>query len=207
MAKHFYHIPLQEALHFIKTHKSALNRFTTEKQELAYCKQLGKSHYTLQIEQFIDFFKINNEIAYALKTMAYFHSTEFITKMAQSLNFSQFSLQEKGVENKEFFYALCYLYATNTPETFAHFIQQSCIYYHSAFQPDSPIAIDHQAIVKTLAKSRNLTLKESFGEEKEEAFFKLFVDGKLSIEARGKRIKTLRKKAYKRLFYQLLDWD
>jgi len=56
-----------------------------------------------------------------------------------------------------------------------------------------------------LAKNRKRTIKESFGEEGESSFFKLFLDGNLEVDERGKRIKTLRKKAYRKLFYLLLD--
>jgi hypothetical protein len=58
-----------------------------------------------------------------------------------------------------------------------------------------------------LAKSKKVTLKESFGEENGSAFFKLFVDGKICIGERGKRIKTLRKKAYKRLLHVLTEME
>jgi len=207
MAKHFYHIPLQKSLAFIKTHKSELTALCTDTKRLAYYKQLGKSHYTLQIEAFITFFKIDKEMDYALKTMEYFHSTPFIDEMHTILNFSQFPLQANRIETKDLFYAFCYLYARDDAETFEHFMQKSYLHYHTAFHADSNIHIDHQEMCHTLAKSKKVTLKESFGEEGEKAYFKLFVSGKFTVEERGKRIKTLRKKAYKRLFYHLIDLD
>jgi len=207
MAKHFYHIPLQKSLTFIKKHNSELATLCTDKKRLAYYRQLGKSYYTLQIEAFILFFKIDKELDYALKTMEYFHSSRFIEEMQKILNFSQFALQANHIEAKEFFYALCYIYARDDAEAFELFMQKSYIHYHTAFNADSNIHIDHQEMCHTLANSKKVTLKESFGEEGNSAFFKLFVEGKLTAEERGKRIKTLRKKAYKKLFYYLIELE
>ena len=201
MAQHFYHIPLQQALHFIKAKKSILHRLTTDTKALRYHQQLGKAHYMLQVEAFIAFFKIDKTVDYALNTVEYFNSTPFMTEMAKVLNFSQFATND----TKALFYALCHLYAKEDPEKFEHFMQKSLLHYHSAFNQASNIHIDHQEICRALAKNRKQTIKESFGEEGEGSFFKLFLDGTLKVDERGKRIKTLRKKAYRKLFYLLLD--
>jgi hypothetical protein len=137
MAKHIYHIPLQNTLDFIKTYKTQLKKLTTDKEQLAYYQLLGKSYYHLQIEAFIKFFKIDKELTYALKTIEYFNSTHFIDEISKSLNFSQFRFEKELLHSKDFFYAFCYIY--------------------------------------------------------------------MQKHEKGKRIKTLRKKAYKRLFYYLLD--
>jgi len=205
MAKYFYHVPLQKAHAFIKREKTELNRFCTDRQLLSYVQQLGKCYYLMEVESFITFFKIDKEIGYALKTISHFQSMEYIEKMNTSLHFSQFLLEKNSIDPKAFFYAFCYLYAKNEPEEFGQFIQKSCIHYHSAFQPESPIEIKYREICKVLAKNRKITLRESFGEEGDEAYFRLFIDGRLVVEERGKRIKTLRKKAYKKLFYRLID--
>ena len=207
MAKHFYHIPLQKTLAFIKEHKSELARLIKEKKALAYQQQLGKSYYTLQVEIFINFFKIDKELDYALKTMEYFHSTLFMHEAHKILNFSQFDLAEHKVDIKAFFYAFCYVYEKCDPKGFEHFMQKTFIHYHSAFNSESNIHINYKEMCHTLAKSKKVTLKESFGEEKDEAFFKIFVDKKAIVEEKGKRIKTLRKKAYKHLFYYLVELD
>ena len=88
MAKHFYHIPLQNTLAFIKTHKSTLNTTMRDKKTLEYYKQLGKSYYTLQVETFVEFFKIDKELDYALKTLEYFHSSLFIAELYKTQPFT-----------------------------------------------------------------------------------------------------------------------
>jgi hypothetical protein len=68
------------------------------------------------------------------------------------------------------------------------------------------VYIDHKKLSHALAKNRKKTIKESFGEVNDgSAYFKLYFDGTLIADERGKRIKTLRKKAYKRLFFQLIE--
>ena len=205
MAKHFYHIPLQNALAFIKTHKSTLNTTLRDKKALEYYKQLGRSYYTLQIESFIEFFKIDRDLEYALKTLEYFHSSVFMAELHKVLNLSQFGLDTHRVETRELFYTLCYLYAHHDAEAFELFVQKTLLHYHTAFNAKSNISVDHKEISQAIAKSKRIAISESFGEEGDESFFKLLLDNSLVVEERGKRIKTLRKRAYRKLMYQLLD--
>jgi hypothetical protein len=206
MAKHFYHVPLQNALGFIKTHKSTLARLIDNPKERSYHHQLGKAYYQLQIESFMHFFKIDRDTDYALRTLEYFNSMIFFREIHTALNLSQFGLDPDAPQTREIFYALCHLYATEEPEAFEHFIQKTLLHYHSAFNPESDIHIDHKELSHALAKNRKQTIRESFGEADDDmAYFKLYLDGTLIADERGKRIKTLRKKAYKRLFFRLIE--
>jgi len=207
MAKHFYHIPLQNALNFIKSHKTQLNRVVKYPKERTYYTLLGKSYYNLQMEEFLHFFKIDKSIDNTLKILEYFHSIHFIETMHKILNFSQFSITKEKETKRAFFYAFCYIYAKEKPESFAHFMQKTLLHYNTSLNTDSNIQIDYQDICHTLAKNRKVTIKEAFGEEEKETFFKLFLDGIIIIEERGKRIKTLRKKAYRRLLYVMLKME
>lgn len=207
MAKHIYHIPLQKSLHFIKENRPKLKNLTTDNKLLEYHKLLGKSYYYLQIEEFMAFFKINKELTYALNTLEYFNSTPFINEIAKNLNFSQFGLEESHINPKDFFYAFCHLYLHHEGEAFGLFIQKIFLHYHTAFNKNSNINIDHKELSHALTKSKHKTLKESFGEDDKGAFFNILLDGKIVISERGKLIKTLRKKGYKRLFYLLIDMD
>jgi len=205
MAKHFYQIPLQNTLSFIKEHKRELNQLTENKKQLEYNKLLGKSYYYLQIEAFISFFKIERDLDYALKSMEYFNSVVFLDKLYKSMNFSQFKLEQKQLQTKDFFYAFCHLYAQTSYEEFALFLQKTFLHYHTAFNQNSNIKIDHKEMCQTLLKSKKITLKESFGEDDKGSFFKILLDDKVIMTEKGKQIKTLRKKIYKNLFYYLLD--
>jgi len=207
MAKHFYHIPLRKALNFIKEYKSKINSLYQDKKKLIYYKELGKSYYNLQIESFLHFFKIDKNLDYTLKSMEYFHSTLFIDEMYKILNFSQFDIKDEKVEKKAFFYAFCYLFSKKEQFNFELFIQKTFLHYHTSFNTNSNIQIDHQDMCHSLAKTKKVKIKESFGEDNENAFFKLLLNEKIIIQERGKRIKTLRKKAYKRLFYYLIELE
>ena len=205
MAKHFYHIPLQRTLQFIKENKSQLNSIYHDKKQLAYYKELGKSYFALEVEKFIEFFKIDSSIEYAVKSLEYFNSLIFVDELYKILNFSQFKLEDEKFEKKSFFYAFCYLYAKRERDEFELFFQKTFLHYHTSFNQNSNIEINHKEICHALAKSKQLTLKESFGEDDDGGFFKLLVDEEVVIDEKGNRIKSLRKKAYKKMMKHLLD--
>ena len=114
-------------------------------------------------------------------------------------------LEVNKVQSKNFFYAFCHLYAKSDSEGFALFMQKTFLHYYTAFNAESNIYIDHKEMCHTLAKSKKVTIKESFGEETERSFFKILLDKRVIVDERGKRIKTLRKKAYRKLFYYLIE--
>jgi hypothetical protein len=69
------------------------------------------------------------------------------------------------VQEKDFFYAFCDFYTKRDNIGFKHFIEKTFLYYHTAFNSDSNIKIDHQGMSQILAKSKKLKIKESFGEK------------------------------------------
>jgi len=71
------------------------------------------------------------------------------------------------------------------------------VHYSSEQTAPSNVHLDHQAIATHLAKQLHLTLTESFGTEKDKAFFNIYHKDQLLAGANGKSIKTLRKKVYK----------
>ena len=198
MAKKVYHIPLQQTLEFIKANKAELKYMLNNTKLLEYNKLLGKSYYCLEIEKFINFFKIDKDPTFRLKTLEYFNSIKFLEEIYKLLNFSN---------QKDFFYSFCYVLNKKIPKLFELFMQKVFLHYHTAFNKNSNITIDYKEMALTLIKSKNITIKESFGENEENSFFKILLDDKIVIDERGKLIKTLRKKAYKNLFYYLLDFE
>ena len=207
MAKKVYHIPLQKSLQFIKANKAEINRLTIDKKYLEYCKLLGKSYYHLQIEKFINFFKIDKDLTHSLKTIEYFNSIKFFDEITHLLNFSQFDLEKSNTSKKDFFYALFYIFNKNDNELFELFIHKIFLHYHTAFNNSSNISIDYKEMAQTIARSKELAIKESFGEDDKNSFFKILLNDKVIIDEKGKLIKTLRKKAYKNLFFYLLDLE
>lgn len=79
------------------------------------------------------------------------------------------------------------------------------LHFHETLNRDTNVVIDYKGMAKTIAQTRKLDLKESFGESEGKAFFRLMLNGRIAVEEEGRSIKTLRKKAYKKLLNILLD--
>ena len=203
MSKKFYHIPLQQILEFIKTDKAEISNLNQDSKSLEYNKLLGKSYYILEIEEFISFFKIDKDLKYALNTIEYFNSKSFLDEIHNSLNFSQFNIEKD--KEKDFFYAFCKILHQKNMPLFKSFMQKMFIHYHSAFSNSSATYIDHKEISLALVKIRGIEVNESFGEDSDSFYFKILLDGTIVVQRRGRVIKTLRKKAYRELFFYLID--
>lgn len=207
LAKHIYNLPLQKVQQFIKLNKSDLNKLCLDKKLLELNKLLGKSYYTVELDKFIKFFKIDKDTDYSLSTLEYFNSIKFIDDITHHLNFMQFDLEKFPHQKKDFFYGFCNLLHQENPKLFEVFFEKVFLHYHSGFNNHSNININYKDMATTIAKTKHLKLKESFGEEDENSYFKIYVNDKLIIEENGKMIKTIRKKAYKKLFFSLVDED
>jgi len=193
VAKKIYHIPLDRLREFIKYHKSDLQKFYENKKDFEYFKLFGKSYYMLLIEEYLDEFQIQKDILLALKEIEYFNSKFFIKEIFTLLNFEQFT---KNVD-KDFLYAFVFYTIKKDSEFLKEFFFKVFIHYGSITK-NSNISINYKDIVLYIAKTKDITIKESFGEDTKEAFFTLIVDNK-RYNYKGKSIKTLRKKAYKEL--------
>lgn len=206
MAKKIYTIPLQKTLEATKNYKSDIFKLTQDRNFLEFNKLFGKSYYYIELEKFIHFFKIDKDISYALKTMENFNSKVFINdEVALRLNFSQYNLEVSNITQKDFFYGYMNLLRVNNEDLFSTLLQKLFIHYHSAFKNNSDIQINFKDIVTSLAKTRNITLKESFGENGDKSYFILFANTQEAVKKEGKSIKTLRKQCYKEYFYHLID--
>jgi len=201
MAKKIYHIPLQKSLFFIQNNKTELRAILSDTNKLEYRKLFGKSYYLLSIEEFIEFFKIDKALKTALELTQYFNSIKFFDEIFILLNFAQFSMEE--AKRKDFIYAFFYLLQKEDKALFEQLLSQLFLHFHTSHNTHSNINIDYKELTKALTKSKEL--KESFGEDEESAFFKVLLDGELIAEQRGAKIKTLRKKAYKKAFFAMLD--
>ena len=207
MAKKIYHIPLEKTREFIKENKNTIDNLSKDKKTLEYNKLLGKARYTVTIENFINFLKIDKNIKHALATLEYFNSIKFIDELCMHFNFIQFDLEQNNINKKDFFYAFCNVFRKKNSKLFDSLFEKLFVHYHSAFNKGTDINIDYKEIAKSLAVFKKLTLKESFGELEKGCYFKIALDEKIVIDIEGNSIKTLRKKAYKGLFLYILDFD
>ena len=159
MAKHIYHLPLEKVKTFIKDNKATLNEVQNDKYIFEYRKNFGKSYYDLELEKFIEFFKINKNHSYAIKNIKYFTSDKFLQELYKLINIEQFKLD--NIKQREFFYNFVFTLQKKDKELFFHKI---FLHFHTSINESSNINIDYQDLSKTIAKNRNIKLKESFGE-------------------------------------------
>jgi len=152
----------------------------------------------MMIDEFLQEFKVQKDIGIALKMLEQFNSKEFFKELFLLLNFEQFAKEL----DKEFFYSFIFFLSQKDDELKREFFYK--VFIHFGLVSDSSnIYINYKDIVQFLAKSKNKILKESFKEDEKEAYFTIMIDDK-SYSFKGKSIKTLRKKAYKKVFEDIL---
>jgi len=196
MPKKLYHLPLQELHLFIEQHKSTLRSDMKNSKKLEYAKRFGKAYYLLEVERFICFLKIDNNLDHALKLISYFESEAFIKELLTLMELEKFCEAKR-----EYFYLFLHYLQEHNGKLFSSFLQQSFMHYHTTQTPTSKT--DAQTLATTLAKDKNINFSESFGEENGEAYFKIVVDDEVVVERKGNSIKKLRKLVY-REFLKLL---
>jgi len=207
MSKKINHIPLEKTRVFIAKNKAKLNKILTNKQHLQYSQRFGKNHFENKIEDFIIFFRIDKNISYALQTINYFNSNKFVENISNLLNFKQFDFDKNKTNQKEFFYGFCYILYINEKELFETFCEKLFVHFHSSLNTNTSTNIDFKDMAIELAKTKKIKLNESFGELDKQSYFIIKNENKILVDIKGKSIKTLRKKAYKKLFYYLLDFE
>ena len=79
------------------------------------------------------------------------------------------------------------------------------LHYHTAFNNTSTFNIDYKEMALALLKAKSMDTKESFGEDTNGSYFTISLNNKIVVQKRGRVIKTLRKKAYRELFFYLID--
>jgi hypothetical protein len=60
-------------------------------------------------------------------------------------------------------------------------------------------------MTQTYIKNKNIILKESYKTIDNKVVFKILINNQIKISLEGSSIKTLRKKAYKKIFFYLIE--
>ncbi len=201
MSKHIYHLPLQKIHTFIQEHQEDLKSSLNDSHIYEYHKTLGKAYYLLEIERFIKDFKIDKNINLALKNIKYFSSEVFLNHL--------YTLLELKIKNRDVFYCFVYILKTKDEKLFESFCSKIFLHFYTSINLNSNINIDYIDLAKTIAKNKSINIKESFGKQEDDKnYFKILLDDKIEVfllDGGEKSIKTLRKKAYKRILSKLLD--
>jgi len=213
MAKKLYSVALRFVQIFIRNNKVEIANIIKNRQKYEYAKVLGRSHYEIYIQRFIEEFKIDKDIDYALKVLNHYKSYKFIYKLYQLLNLDRFE-EEKDDENakkdhrKSIFFTFVYYLNSmhdHTKEDLENRLFKHYFLHMLALDKSNNIELNFKNLSFSLIKGREITINESFSVVDEKAVFKLLLNKNVHIELSGNSIKTLRKRAYKQLFYDLID--
>lgn len=203
MARKLYSIHYEKVAHFVKINKAEIKAHLTS-ASFEYAKLFGNTLYEMRIKKFLEQFKIEKDKSYALEVISYFKSVIHIEKMLAHIGLSVF--MEKNP--KELFYVFVYILEQSKDEDIKDiFFYQSFLFYVFSLNKSSNIIIDHKKMSLSLMKTScpNITIKESFGENDNQAYFILTLSNGDTFKEVGTSIKTLRKKVYKKFFFNLLD--
>ena len=133
MAKKIYHIPLQKTLVFIKHKKDTLLKLAQDKTFLELNKLIGKAFYTVELDKFMNYFKILKDTKYTLATLEFFNSTQFIDTAFTHLSLKQLEVENNPINTKDFFYAFLNILQKEDNKLFTYFLEKLFIHYHKSF--------------------------------------------------------------------------
>jgi len=214
LAKKLYSVALHYVQKFITDNRSNINNLILSDLKYEYAKVLGRSHYEIHIQRFIEEFKIDRDIDYAIKILNHYKSYTFIYDLYKLLNLDRFEQiksdkdAKKDYQKNIFFIFVYYLstVAENQKEDienrlFIHYF----LHILATINQSTKTELNFKNLSLALIKGKDIELKESFKEEDKKTYFKLLVNQKPYMELSGRSIKTLRKRIYKKFFYDYID--
>ena len=220
MSKKLYQVGFHRIKHFISKHKDLINRYIKNSDKHELSKIFGKAYYEIAIKDFFTEFKINKNPKYALQVLNIFKSVQFIQEIYIQLGLEMFedelyvqTLNETSLKDyqKSIFFSFVYFIYIDTNsqkedirlKLFSHYF----LHYVSTINTKTDTNLNYKDMTATYIKGKNIEIKESYKIDKDDknVNFKILVDKKVHISLDGLSIKTLRKKAYKEIFFYLLD--
>ena len=219
MAKKLYHVGINHINEFISKNSTNIRSLITNDKKYELAKQFGRSYYELSINDFFIKYKINKDLKYAVKVLNIFKAYDFIEKIYELLQLSQFKQYDKASNiqlsslkdhRKNIFYCFVYFLFTDIndqkKEIQDRLFSRYFLHYLNGINQNNGIVLNYKNMTYEYIKGKNITLKESFKiDEEGKSHFKILLNGKEKIVLTGTSIKTLRKKAYKQIFYYLID--
>ncbi|WP_456401149.1 hypothetical protein [Persephonella sp.] len=204
-----------------------INRYISEKEEkiqeiinnstsFEYAKTLGKAIYHLKIKEFIERFKLDKNKSYRLKVFNTLSSFECINELYKRTDFQKLlkgNYDKASILNT--FYVVVYQINEDlNKETKEDYLSRDIeerifiryfLHFYLSTRPDKGRNIDYQNMVKVLLKGKIADIKERTINVNGSVAFILIFNNEEIFNQMGKSIKTLRKKAYKKLFYHILN--
>ena len=219
MAKKLYHIKIDEIKQFISLNYPKINTYVKDSHKFELTKSFGRAYYDIAINDFISQYKIDKDTLYAIKVLNILKSTQFIFELYSSLSLERFeninnisTMDENSKKDykKSIFYSFVYFLFTDINENKQTISKRLFLEYFlhhlSGISKSTPIFLDYKKLTLGILKYKNITIKESYKiDENNIAVFKLLINDEEKFVSKGRSIKTLRKKVYKKAFLYFLD--
>jgi len=149
-----------------------------------------------------------------------FKSNHFINELYNYLNLNRFEDEiyikksnQSSINDyqKSIFYSFTYFLYTNInsakediqAKLFSHYF----LHHISTINTKTNTSLNYKDMTEGYIKGKDFKVKESYkiDDTTKNVNFKILLNGKIKINLDGKSIKTLRKKAYKEIFFYILD--
>ncbi len=220
MAKKLYQIGFTSIRNYISSHKSLINKNIKNSETHELAKVFGRSFYEIAIKDFFTGYKIDRNPKYALQVLNVFKSFNFINNLYVHLELNMFEdtthvkkLNQLSINDyqKSIFYCFVYFICTGTDaqkedikrKVFLHYF----LHHISVIIPKTDTYLNYKDMTLSYIKGKNVSIKESYkiDSDSENVNFKILLNEQIKINLDGNSVKTLRKKAYKQVFFYLID--
>lgn len=220
MAKKLYHVGFDTISEFISQNRKSIQTHIHPKERFEIEKVFGRAYFELAIANFIKQFHIDKDLHYALYILNQLKSNLFIYDLYKKLQLSMFEEKPycdthnedafKDYQKSLFYGFVSFLYTQeNTAKKKIQEKLFSLYFFHyiKTLTNPSGIHLEYKDMTLSYIKGKDIELKESYmmDEEKNRVNFKILINKEAVVQLEGKSVKTLRKKAYKKAFFYLID--
>ncbi|WP_457639909.1 hypothetical protein [Persephonella sp.] len=214
MGKKLYFTGFKKIDRYLEEKEEEFLKLLKNKADFEYSRTFGKAIFYMKIKNFIDSFHLQKDKHFALKVFNILSSYECInelfkrTKLKDFLKNIELSLDEKA-KTLNLFYSFAYFLDTDS-SPFAKDIQERIfiryfLHFYMFARKDSGRNINYQDMIKNLLKGKIADIREVIRNNQDGIEFILLFNGEEIFKENGKSIKTLRKKAYKKLLFYILE--
>jgi len=220
LAKHFYQIGIDSIKHFISKNQAGINKNIINNEKFELSKVFGRAYYEIAIKEFFREFRLDKEPKHAIQILNIFKSVKFIDEIYKYTGLSKFEdidyvskADNSSLKDykKSIFYSFIYfLYVYENEQKRkiqSQLLSKYFLHYVSTINYKTNTELNYKNMTLSYVKGKDINIKESYkiDNDTQTVSFKILIDNKVIIDIVGKSVKTLRKKAFKQIFFYLLD--
>jgi len=182
-----------------------ISKYIEEKEEIItqtfknpvkfeYARTFGKSIYNIKIKQFIEQFRLDKDLSYALKVFNLLSSYECIKELIERTKLKNFieNTKDKNLHKNQVldkFYSFIYILTEDTSvyskEIQNRIFQKYFLHYYLWVRADRGIQLNYQDMVKYLLKDKIADVKESHYQQDGKVIFRLFLNENEIVSLEG----------------------